>query len=56
MTTKKTAFAPVKIKRNPQLKKVTGLIKLHRHSQAAVVTQLLQSHQVISLDIVLSGS
>lgn len=34
MTTKKTAFAPVKTKRNPQLKKVTGFIKLHRHSQA----------------------
>lgn len=33
MTTKKTAFAPVKTKRNPQLKKVTGFIKLHRHSQ-----------------------
>ncbi len=31
---KKTAFAPVKTKRNPQLKKVTGFIKLHRHSQA----------------------
>lgn len=31
---KKLAFAPVKTKRNPQLKKVTGFIKLHRHSQA----------------------
>lgn len=31
---KKLAFAPVKIKRNPLLKKVAGFIKLHRQSQA----------------------
>ena len=31
---KKLAFARVKTKRNPLLKKVAGFIKLHRHSQA----------------------
>ena len=54
MTTKKTVFAPVKIKRNPQLKKVTGFIKLHRHSQAETELYKLHCHHgkefVIALD------
>ncbi len=54
MTTKKTAFAPVKTKRNPQLKKVTGFIKLHRHSQAETEFYKLHCHHgkklVVALD------